>query len=50
MVRTYLKKRDKPDVPESIIQSAVRAEERRLFLIVEASRYGMTHMALHYRI
>jgi len=51
MVRTYLKKKNKPHVPEVVIQEAIRAvQERRLFLRVAASRYGMTHTALHYRI
>jgi hypothetical protein len=51
MVRTYLKKRNEPDVPEEVIQEAVRAvQERRLSLRVAAFRYGMTHTALHYRI
>jgi hypothetical protein len=46
MFRTYLKKRNKPDAPE-----AVRAVlERRLSLRAAASRCGMTHTALHYRI
>jgi hypothetical protein len=45
MVRTYLKKRNEPDLPE-----AVRAvQERRLSLRVAASKHGMTHTALHYR-
>jgi hypothetical protein len=49
--RTYLKKRNNPDVPEAVIQEAVRAvQERRLSVRVEACRYGMTHTALHYRI
>jgi DNA-binding Lrp family transcriptional regulator len=51
MVRTYLKKRNKPNVLEAVIQKAVRAlQERRLPLTVAASRYGMTRTALHYRI
>ena len=51
MVRTYLKKKNKPDVPEAVIQEAVRAvQERRLFLKVAASRYRTTHTALRYGI
>jgi hypothetical protein len=51
MVCTYLKNRNKPDVPEAVIQKSVRAvQERRLSLRVAASRYGMTCTALHYRI
>jgi len=51
MFCTYLKKRNKPDAPEAVIQEAVRAvQERRLSLRVAASRYGMTHTTLHYRI
>ena len=51
MFRTYLKTRNKPDIPEAVIQEAVRTvQERRLSLRVAASRYGMTHTALHYRI
>jgi hypothetical protein len=51
MVRTYLKKRNDPAVPEVFIREAVRAvQERRLSLRVAASRYGITHTALHYRI
>ena len=51
MVRTYLKKRNEPSVPEGVIQEAFRAvQERRLSLRVAASRYGMTHRALHHRI
>jgi hypothetical protein len=51
MVCTYLKKRNKLDVPEAVIQEAVRAlQERRLSIRVVASRYGRTHTALHYRI
>jgi hypothetical protein len=50
-VHTYLKKRNKPDAPEVVIQEALRAvQERRLSLRVIASRYGMTQIALHYRI
>jgi len=41
MVRTYLKKRNKPDVPQAVIQEAMRAVQER---------YRMTHMTLHYRI
>jgi hypothetical protein len=51
MFCTYLKKKNKPDAPEVVIQEAVRAvQERRLSVRVAASRYGMTHTALHYRI
>ena len=51
IVHTYLKQRNKPDVPEVVIQEAVRAvQERRLSLRVAAPRYGITHTALHYRI
>jgi len=51
MVCTYLKKRSKPDVPEAVIEEAVRAvQEKRLSPGVEASRYGMTRTLLHYRI
>jgi hypothetical protein len=45
MVHTYLKKRNKPDVPEAVIQKAIRAvQERSLSVRVAASRYGMTHL------
>jgi hypothetical protein len=48
MVHTYLKKRNKPDVPEAVIQEAVRAvQARRLSLKVAAFRYGIIHIALH---
>jgi hypothetical protein len=51
MVRTYLKKRNHLDVPEAVIQETVRpVQERRLFLRVAASRYRITHTALHCRI
>ena len=51
MIRTYLKMKNKPDVPEAVIQEAVRAvQERRLLLRVAASRYVMTHTALPDRI
>jgi len=41
IVRTYLKKRNKPDVSETVIEEAVRAvQERTLFPTVAASRYG----------
>jgi len=51
MVRIYLKKRNEPDAPEAVIQEAVCAvQERRLSLRVAASKYRMTHTALHYRI
>ena len=51
MVRTYLEKRNKPDMSEAVVEEAVRAvQERRLRPTVAASRYGMTHTALHYRI
>jgi hypothetical protein len=51
MFRTYLKKRNKPDVPETVVKEAVRAvKERRLSLRVVASRYGITYTAQHYRI
>jgi hypothetical protein len=44
MVCTYLKKRNKHDVPEAVIRKAIRAvQERRLSIRVAASRYGMTH-------
>ena len=39
MVHTYLKKGNKPDVPEVVIQEAVRAvRESWLYLRVAASR------------
>jgi hypothetical protein len=50
MVRTFLNKRNNPDVPEVVIKVAARAVQEMLFLRVAASRYGMTHRALHYRI
>jgi hypothetical protein len=38
-------------VQEAVIQEAVRAvQERRLSLRVAASRYGIIHITLHYRI
>jgi hypothetical protein len=44
MVHTYFKKRNKPDVPEAVIQKAVRAaQEGRLSLSIAASRHRMTH-------
>jgi len=44
MVRTYLNKRNISDVPEAVIQEAVRAvQEMRLSVRVAASRYGVTH-------
>jgi uncharacterized membrane protein len=51
MFRKYLTKRNKHDMPEAVIQEAVRAvQERRLCLRVAASRYGITHTVLNYRI
>jgi len=51
MVRTYLNKRNNPDVSEVVIHGALRAvQEMRLSVRVAASRYGMTHTALHYGI
>jgi hypothetical protein len=51
MFRTYLKKRNKPDVPEAVIREAARAiQGRKLFLRVAASRYGITHTTLHYKL
>ena len=51
MDHTYFKKRNKPDVPEAVIQETVTiVQERRLSLRVAASRYRMTHRALRYRI
>jgi hypothetical protein len=48
---TYLKKRNKPDAPEAVIQEAVRTvQERRLSIRFAASRCRMAHTALHYRI
>jgi len=48
MVRTYLNKRNNPDVPQTVIQGAVRAvQEMRLSIRFAASRYGMTHTELH---
>ena len=40
MVRTYLKKRNKPDLPEAVIQEAIRGvHKRRPSLRFAASRY-----------
>jgi hypothetical protein len=51
MVRTFVKKRSKPDVSETVIEEAVIAvQARRLSTTIAASRYGLTHTALHYRI
>jgi hypothetical protein len=51
MVLTYLKKRIKPDMPEVVIQEAVRAvQERKYSIRVAASRYRITHTTLYYRI
>jgi len=51
MVLTYLKKRIKPDMPEAVIKEAVRAvQERKYSIRVAASRYGITHTTLYYRI
>jgi hypothetical protein len=48
---TYLKKRNKPDMPEAVIEGAVRVvQEKRLSLRFAAIRYRMTHTALRYRI
>jgi hypothetical protein len=51
VVGTNVKKRRKPDVLEVVVQKAIRAvKERRLSLRVVASRYGLTHTVLYYRI
>jgi transposase-like protein len=51
MFRTCLNKRNDPDVPEAVIQEAVRAVmEMRLSVKFAASRYGMNHTTLHRRI
>jgi hypothetical protein len=51
MVRIYLKKINKSDMPEVVIPEAVTAvQERRPSLRFAASRYGMTHTALYYGI
>jgi transposase-like protein len=51
MVLTYLKKRIKPDMPEAVIKEAVRAvQERKYSVRVAASRCGITHTTLYYRI
>ena len=51
MVRTYLKKRNKPHVLEAVVQETVRAVQgRRLSLRDAASGYGITHTELHYRV
>ena len=51
MVRANLNKRNIPDVPQAVIRGAVRAaQESRLCVKVAASRYGMAHTAMHYRI
>jgi hypothetical protein len=50
MVRIYLKKRSKPDVPEAVVQEAARVvQERRLSPRVVASRYRITRTALRYK-
>ena len=50
MFRAYCKERNKPNVPEAVIQQAVRAlQERRLSLRVAASRNEITPTALNYR-
>jgi hypothetical protein len=48
MFHTYLKKRNKSDVPELVIPETITAtQERRLSLRVAASRYGMPHTAVY---
>ena len=43
MVHTYLKKINRRDVPEAVIQEAIRAvQEKRLSVRVTASKYRMT--------
>jgi Zn-dependent peptidase ImmA (M78 family) len=38
-------------VPEAVIREAARAiKERRLSIRVAASRYGITHTALNYKL
>jgi hypothetical protein len=47
---SHIFKEEKPDVPEAVIQEAVRAvQERRLSLRFAASSYGMIHTAMHNR-
>nr|CAD7259053.1 unnamed protein product [Timema shepardi] len=51
MVRTYIKKRNKPEISNKIIQEAVRAVcEGKLSLRAAASKYDMTHTALFYQV
>jgi len=51
MVRTYLNKRKNPDVPDAVIQESVKTvQDMSPSVRFTASRYGMTHTALHYRI
>ena len=50
MVCTFVKKRSKPDVSETVEEAVRAVQERRLSTTVAASRYGLTHTALHYRI
>ena len=51
MIGTYLNERNISDVSEAVIKEAVRAvQEMRLSVRFAASRYGMSHNALHYRI
>lgn len=51
MVRTYIKKRNKPEIANEVIQEAVRAvSEGELSLRTAASKYGMTHTALFYQV
>jgi hypothetical protein len=48
---SHIFREEEPDVPETVIQVAVRAlQERRLALRFAASSYGMTHTTMHNRI
>lgn len=51
MVRTYKKKRSKPDVQEDDMQAAISAvREQNLSIRKAAAIYGLTHTALFYRL
>lgn len=51
MIRTYIKKRNKPAISDAILQEAVRTvNEGELSLRAAASKYGMTHTALYYQL
>jgi len=50
MFLTYLKNKNKSCLSEAVIQDVSAVRERRLSLRAAASKYGMAHAALLYRI